>query len=68
MEKVLENSINYIKQNYPEVIISDEKSNIIFEGRFVFNARSGSFEINEAPLLRIVFNNTILVFTQFAMI
>lgn len=56
METVLENSINYIRQNYPEVIISEENSNIIFEGRFVFNARNNTFEINEAPLLKIVFN------------
>lgn len=54
MENVIENSIKYIKQIYPEVKIIESKDSVKFEGRFIFDAKKADFEIHEAPLLRIV--------------
>ena len=57
MEKlIIENSKNFIKDNFPEVSIQETDIEIIFEGRFIINARKENFEIHEAPLLRIVMN------------
>lgn len=55
MENVIvSNSERFIKEKYPEVEIDKANSAIIFDGRFVIHARKGSFEIHEAPHLRIV--------------
>lgn len=53
---ITENSKNFIKDNYPEVSIQETDIEIIFEGRFIINARKENFEIHEAPLLRIIMN------------
>ena len=53
---ITENSKNFIKDNFPEVSIQETDIEIIFEGRFIINARKENFEIHEAPLLRIVMN------------
>lgn len=57
MEKIIENSINYIKQYYPEVKIKKNISSVEFEGRFIIEAKKDCFEIHEAPLLKIVMSN-----------
>lgn len=53
---ITENSKNFIKDNFPEVSIQETDIEIIFEGRFIINARKENFEIHEAPLLRIIMN------------
>lgn len=53
---ITENSKNFIKDNFPEVSIQETDIEIIFEGRFIINARKEKFEIHEAPLLRIIMN------------
>lgn len=53
---VIENSKRFIKEKYPEVAFQETNSEIIFDGRFVIDARKGDFEIHEAPHLRIVLN------------
>ena len=57
MENVIENSINYIKTKFPEVSIALKPSSVEFEGRFIIDARRNTFEIHEAPLLKIVMSN-----------
>ncbi len=52
----IENSKLFIKDNFPEVSIQETNTEIIFEGRFILNARKENFEIHEAPLLKIVMN------------
>ena len=53
---ITENSKNFIKDNFPEFSIQETDIEIIFEGRFIINARKENFEIHEAPLLRIIMN------------
>ncbi len=57
MENVIENSINYIKNKFPEVSITLKTNSVEFEGRFIIDARKDNFEIHEAPLLMIVMPN-----------
>ena len=57
MENVVENSINYIKNKFPEVSITLKTNSVEFEGRFIIDARKDNFEIHEAPLLKIVMPN-----------
>lgn len=57
MENVIENSINYIKNKFPEVSITLKTNSVEFEGRFIIDARKDNFEIHEAPLLKIVMPN-----------
>lgn len=52
----IENSKLSIKDNFPEVSIQETNTEIIFEGRFILHAKKGTFEIHEAPLLKIVMN------------
>ena len=52
---IIEDSISYIRETYPEVLISDEKDYIVFEGRFVIEAEHDDFKIHIAPRLRIRF-------------
>ena len=52
----IENSKLFIKDNFPEVSIQETNTEIIFEGRFILHAKKGTFEIHEAPLLRIIMN------------
>ncbi len=52
----IENSKLFIKDNFPEVSIQETNTEIIFEGRFILHAKKGTFEIHEAPLLKIVMN------------
>lgn len=54
MENVIENSINYVQQKYPEVRITKKQNMVEFEGRFIIDAKKNSFEIHEAPLLKII--------------
>lgn len=54
MEKIIENSKRYIIKKFPEVMIIDTAHEIIFEGRFIFEARQGIHEIHVAPLLKII--------------
>lgn len=53
---IVENSIRYITNNFPEVRIKESSSEIFFDGRYVIEARKGKFEIHEAPHLKIVMN------------
>ncbi len=53
MGNIIQDSIVYVKSNYPEVSISKYESIIVFKGRFVIRASYKDFNIDIAPKLEI---------------
>lgn len=55
MGEVVENSISYIKENFPEVIIKNSDSYIEFRGRFVIKVQFNDKKLDIAPKLLLLF-------------
>ena len=51
---IIDESIDFIHQTFPEVAIRQEASSIIFEGRFILRGRYKDFIMEAAPRLKLV--------------
>lgn len=51
---MISDSIDFIQRHYPEMKIKSYDNFIVFEGRFIINAKYNYVEINRAPKLAII--------------
>ena len=54
---IIDESIDFIHQTFPEVAIRQEASSVIFEGRFILRGRYKDFIMEAAPRLKLVMDN-----------
>lgn len=54
---IIDESIDFIHQTFPEVAIRQEASSVIFEGRFILRGRYKDFIMESAPRLKLVMDN-----------
>ena len=54
---IIDESIDFIHQIFPEVAIRQEASSVIFEGRFILRGRYKDFIMEAAPRLKLVMDN-----------
>ena len=54
---IIDESIDFIHQTFPEVAIRQEASSVIFEGRFILRGKYKDFIMEAAPRLKLVMDN-----------
>lgn len=54
---IIDESIDFIHQTFPEVAIRQEASSVIFEGRFILRGRYKDFIMESAPRLKLMMDN-----------
>ncbi|UTC63746.1 hypothetical protein E4O00_07285 [Treponema sp. OMZ 788] len=54
---IIDESIDFIHQTFPEVSIYQEASSVIFEGRFILRGRYKDFIMEAAPRLKLVMDH-----------